>query len=409
MTILVRPTTPAEDSQLMRPLAVAFGFDVSPERVERLQSIPELMMRLGAFDGDEIVGSAGSWSFAMTTPGGVPVDVEGLTFVGVLTTHRRRGVLTSLMRRHLDEVRARGKAVAALFATEGSIYGRFGYGLASIAGQIELARASSTFVGASSSSSTTGARFRFLDPDAAARAFPPIWDRVRTTTPGMLSRSDGWWRARRMSDIAWVRGNRPPLMRLLCEIDGRPAGYALYRSGTSFVGFDIVGSLEVVEAVGDSPAATRAIWRYLCDIDLVRTIKAGLLPIDHPLLQLVAEPSRLGMVLHDALWVRLVDVAAALSQRGWEAEGAPLVIGVNDAFCPWNQGAYRLAGGKAERTAEAPDLTLDVDALGAAYLGGFGFTRLADAGRVVEHTKGALLRADALFRSARAPWCPEIF
>jgi predicted acetyltransferase len=141
----------------------------------------------------------------------------------------------------------------------------------------------------------------------------------------------------------------------------------------------------------------------------VRTIRAGLLPIDHPLLHLLAEPSRLGMRLIDALWIRLVDVAAALSQRGWEAEGPPLVIGVNDAFCPWNQGSFRLAGGKAERTDAAPDLTLDVDALGSAYLGGFGFTRLADAGRAVEHTRGALLRADALFRSARAPWCPEIF
>lgn len=405
MTILVRPTTLAEDGQLLRPLAVAFGFDVTPERLERFQAIPELMMRLGAFDGDELVGSAGSWAFAMTTPGGVPVDVEGLTLVAVLTTHRRRGILTSLMRRHLDECRARGKAVAALFATEGSIYGRFGYGLASIAGQIELDHAHSTFRG----SSSTEARFRFLDPDAAARAFAPIWDRVRTTTPGMLSRSDAWWRSRRMSDIEWVRAGRPALLRVLCEIDGRPAGYALYRCGTSFLGHDIVGSLEVVEAIGDSPAATRAIWRYLCDIDLVRTIKAGPLPIDHPLLHLLAEPSRLGMVLHDALWVRLVDVAAALSQRGWEAEGAPLVISVDDAFCPWNQGSYRLAGGKAERTTEAPDLTLDVDALGSAYLGGFGFTGLADAGRVVEHTKGALLRADAIFRSARAPWCPEIF
>jgi predicted acetyltransferase len=311
------------------------------------------------------------------------------------------------MRQHLDEVRARGKSVAALFATEGSIYGRFGYGMASLAGEIELERDRSAFIGAPGAAA--GASFRFLDPDAAARAFPPIWDRVRVTTPGMLSRSDGWWRSRRMSDVGWARGGRPPLLRVLCEIDGRPAGYALYRLGTTIVQNAVVGSLEVVEAIGDSPAATRAIWRYLCDLDLVRTIKAGLLPIDHPLLHLLAEPSRLGMRLNDALWIRLVDVAAALSQRGWEAESTPLVIGVTDGFCPWNQGSFRLADGKAERTTEAPDLTLDVDALGSAYLGGFGFTRLADAGRAVEHTKGALLRADALFRSARAPWCPEIF
>jgi predicted acetyltransferase len=311
------------------------------------------------------------------------------------------------MRHHLDEARARGKSVASLFATEGSIYGRFGYGVASLAGGIALDRDRSAFVG--EPGAAAGARFRLLDHDAAARAFPPIWERVRLTTPGMLSRSDGWWRSRRMFDAEWMRAGRPPLLRVLCEIDGRPAGYALYRLGTKNEHDAVVGSLDVVEAIGDSPAATRAIWRYLCDTDLVRTISAELLPIDHPLLHLLAEPRRLAMRLGDAVWIRLVDVAAALSQRGWEAEGPPLTLGVSDAFCPWNQGSFRLADGKATRTDAAPDLSLDVAALGSTYLGGFGFTRLADAGRVVEHTKGALLRADALFRSARAPWCPEIF
>jgi predicted acetyltransferase len=405
MTITVRPTTPDEDPQLIRPIATAFGFDVSPERYERLKAIPELTLRLGAFDGDELVGSGGSWSFAMTTPGGAPVDVEGLTLISVLPTHRRRGALTALVRAHFEETRARGKVVSSLFATEGSIYGRFGYGLASMAARIELDRRSSAFLG----SAPAGARFRFLDNEAAANAFSPIWDRVRAATPGMCSRSGDWWRKRRMSDIPFVRAGRPALTRVLCEIDGRPAGYALYRFGTTIADDAVLGTVDVVEAVGDSAAATRAIWRYLCDLDLTRTIKADLLPIDHPLLHLVAEPTSLAMRLHDALWMRLVDVAAALSQRGYEAEGPPLILGVSDAFCPWNQGSYRLLEGKAERTAEAPDITLDVAALGSAYLGGFTFTRLADAGRAVEHTRGALLRADGLFRSARAPWCPEIF
>jgi predicted acetyltransferase len=373
----------------------------------RFRAIPELQMRIAAFEGDQIVGTAGSWTFATTTPGGVAVDTEGLTIVAVLPTHRRRGVLRELMRHHLDEARARGKSVASLFATEGSIYGRFGYGVASLAGGIALDRDRSAFVG--EPGAAAGARFRLLDHDAAARAFPPIWERVRLTTPGMLSRSDGWWRSRRMFDAEWMRAGRPPLLRVLCEIDGRPAGYALYRLGTKNEHDAVVGSLDVVEAIGDSSAATRAIWRYLCDTDLVRTISAELLPIDHPLLHLLAEPRRLAMRLGDAVWIRLVDVAAALSQRGWEAEGPPLTLGVSDAFCPWNQGSFRLADGKATRTDAAPDLSLDVAALGSTYLGGFGFTRLADAGRVVEHTKGALLRADALFRSARAPWCPEIF
>lgn len=407
MTITIRPITEGEDAAYLNPIATAFGFEVSPPRLARFRAIPELQVRLAAFDGDEIVGTAGSWTFAMTTPGGIAVDTEGLTVVAVLPTHRRRGILRQLMRAHLDEARARGKSVASLFATEGSIYGRFGYGLASLAGGIQLDRDRSAFVG--SPGLAAGARFRLLDHDAAARAFPPIWERVRLTTPGMFTRSDGWWRSRRMFDAEWMRAGRPPLLRVLCEIDGRPAGYALYRLGTKVVHDTLIGSLEVAEAIGDSPAATRAIWRYLCDTDLVRTITADLLPVDHPLIHLLAEPGRLAMRLNDALWIRLVDVAAALSQRGWEAEGPPLTIGVTDAFCPWNQGTYRLAEGKAARTSEAPDLSVDVDALGAAYLGGFSFTRMADAGRAVEHTRGALLRADALFRSARAPWCPEVF
>lgn len=405
MTITIRETTIDEDEAHMAPIAAAFGLEDIPARAERLRSIPELTLRLGAFDGAALVGAAGSWSFDMTTPGGVAVDMEGLTLVAVLATHRRRGILRGLMRRHLDETRARGKPVAALFASEGGIYGRFGYGMASLAATIELERDRARFTGAADDAR---ASFRLLDHDAAERALPPIWERVRLGTPGLLSRSDGWWRARRLCDAPMIRGARPPLQRVLCELDGRPAGYALYRFGVSFQ-HGVVGALEVVEAIGDSPAATRAVWRYLCDIDLTRTIKASLLPLDHPLLHLVAEPARLGMRLHDALWVRLVDVAAALSRRGWEAEGPPLVLGVRDEFCPWNHGAYRLAGGAAERTSGAPDLSLDVDALGAAYLGGFSFTRLADAGRVVEHTPGALRRADALFHAGRAPWCPEIF
>jgi predicted acetyltransferase len=407
VTILIRPTAPDEDLALMGPIAVAFGFEVIQARLDRFRSIPELQMRLGAFDGDALVGSAGSWSFAMTTPGGVAVDVEGLTIVAVMPTHRRRGVLRDLMRHHLDEARARGKSVAALYASEGSIYGRFGYGMASLIGAIELDRDRSAFFGSPGAAAT--ARFRLVDPTAAAREFPPIWERVRLTTPGLLSRTAGWWTARRLADPEWARAGRPPHLRVLCEIDGRPAGYAIYRVGTSVVNDILLGTLDVVEAVGDSPAATRAIWRYLCDTDLVRTIRATLLPIDHPLLHLVAEPARLAMSLHDGLWIRLVDVAAALSQRGWEASGPPLTIGVTDAFCPWNQGSFRLVEGQAERTSAAPDLSLDVDALGATYLGGCNFTRLADAGRVVEHTRGALRRADALFRSGRAPWCPEIF
>src|SRR5262249_12529254 len=135
---------------------------------------------------------------------------------------------------------------------------------------------------------------------------------------------------------------------------------------------------------------------------------ATLLPPDHPLLFLLAEPARLHLRLADGLWVRLVDVGAALSRRG-HGEGPPLVIEVDDAFCPWNTGRYRLAGGVVRRPGAEPDLVLDVEALGAAFLGGFSLAQLAQTGRVAERVPGALRRADTLFRSDLHPWCPEIF
>jgi predicted acetyltransferase len=411
MAIEVRPLERDRLADLMVPISVAFGAAPSLERVERFGSVPELQLLLGAFEEDDIVGSAGAFTFDMTVPGGVSVETSGTSVVAVLPTHRRRGILRRLMRGHLDEAHRRGQAVAALFASEGSIYGRFGYGLAALRGEMDLRRERTAFaptLGPARAREST-ARVRLVGEAEAAAAFPLVWERVRLSRPGMLSRSDTWWRVRRTADPEWLRAGRPPLQRVLVELDGRPAAYALYRLGGS-MGPGLLAELplDIVEALGDSPEATRALWRYLFGIDVIHTFRATQIPADHPLLFLLAEPARLQIRLGDGLWVRLVDVAAALSRRGY-AEGPPLVLEVEDAFCPWNTGRYRLAAGLAERTRAEPDLALHVDALGAVYLGGFGFTELAQAGRVVERAPGALRRGDALFRGELLPWCPEIF
>jgi predicted acetyltransferase len=404
MPIVVRPVSFEHVADFLVPISVVFGMPISPERVERVRAVPELDVLLGAFDEGAIVGSAGSFTFDLTVPGGVAVETAGLTMVAVLPTHRRRGVLRQIMRRHLDDAHRRGQAVAALWASEASIYGRFGYGVATLRGEIDLSRHRTAFA----HPVEPPGRVRLVNEAEATATYPPIWERVRLSRPGMLSRSGAWWHARRIEDPDWLRAGRPPLQRALLEIDGRPAAYALYRFGATFGHREHDISLEVVEALGDSPAATRALWRYLFGADLVASFQASLLPVDHPLLFLVAEPRRLQMRLGDGLWVRLIDVGAALSRRGY-GEGAPLVIAVEDTFCPWNTGRYRLAGGTVERSADEPDLALDVQALGALYLGGFSFMQLAQAGRVEERTPGALRRGDALFHGEQAPWCPEIF
>lgn len=403
----VRPLGRDQLAEFMRPVHTALGLQLIPERIEQVKTLPELALCLGGFLEDQLVGAAGVYSLELTVPGGAAVPTAGLTMVGVLPTHRRRGVLSQLMRHHLAEAHRCGQPLASLFASEGSIYNRFGYSIASLAAEIELDRAHTAFV---PTAPKVAASARLLDEDEAVAAFPAIWDRVRARTPGMVARSPQWWRVRRLGDPPWVRGSRAPLQRVLLQVAGEAVAYAIYRQlDSGWDGFNInTMNLEVVEAVGDGPAATAAVWRYLLDIDLAQQIKARLLPVDHPLLFLLVEPRRLRLRLSDALWVRVVEVTAALGARSY-APGPPLVFAVSDPLCPWNQGTFCLHEGVARRSEAAPELQLPIEALGAVYLGGFRFSQLAAAGRIVELRPGAVQRADALFAAAAAPWAPEIF
>jgi predicted acetyltransferase len=393
--------------ELRRSLVIwhYFGAEPSEEDAERFGSLIGEDRMLAAWDGDEIVGGAGAFPFELSLPGGRRVAAAGVTVVGVLPTHRRRGVLTELMRKQLENLRERGEPVAYLWASEGKIYSRFGYGLASLQGEIELAREHTAF-----------ARFfdpegelRLVSPEEALAAFPAVYDRVLAERPGMFARSRQWWETRVLADTSVRRpAGVGQLERVLLELRGQPVAYATYRVQQSFETFTSTGAVHGVEVLGATPAATRAIWRWLLDMDWTSKIKADKLPVDHPLFHLLAEPRRMRFTVTDCLWVRLVDVGEALSARGYAAEGA-VVFDVKDVFCPWNEDRWRLAGGRAERTEDAAELALDVTALGAAYLGGFSFRQLADALRVEELVAGAIERADTLFRTDRAPWCPEIF
>jgi predicted acetyltransferase len=406
MALEIRRATPDELTETFLPITVAFGLDMSPERIRIAHTIHELDTRFGAFDGGSIAGAVSSYSFSMTVPGGAALPTAGTTLVGVLPTHRRRGILRALMRAYLDDAHARARPLAALFASEAGIYGRFGYGLASFTGAVELPGAATAF--AHPGHIEGEGRARFVSESEARELFPPIWERVRPHTPGMLSRSPSWWDVRRLGDREWQRAGRGPLQRVLIEIDGHPAAYALYRSTLSFPHDGPVVNVDVSEAIGDSPRATRAVWRYLLELDLLGTLKASLLPVDHPLLFLLADPRRLRMTVGDGLWLRLVDVGAALSARSYEP-GEAVSFAVEDRFCPWNDGTWTLDEGRARRTHEVADLALGVDALGAVYLGGVSFEQLVLAGRARELRAGAAFRADRLFRRGRAPWCPDMF
>jgi predicted acetyltransferase len=397
----VRPCASLEELRRAFVIEHYFGDDLDEESTERFSHWLPVERMHAAWDGDDVVGGAGAFPFELSVPGG-RVAAAGITVVGVLPTHRRRGVLTALMRAQLDDVRARGESVAYLWASEGKINGRFGYGLASLQAQLDLPRERTAFA----APAEPYGRLRLVAREEALARFPEVWEAVMDERPGMFRRSEAWWAERTLREQP--RPGEPPTNRALLELDDRAEAYALYRVHQRFEHDASAGHVQVVEALGRTPEATRAIWRFLLDLDWTSRIEAGRLPVDHPLVLLLAEPRRARLRLSDALWVRLVDVAAALSQRSYAGDGA-VVLDVVDGFCPWNEGRWRVSAAGAARTDEPAGLGLDVSALGSVYLGGFTFRRLADALRVEEREPGAIERADALFRTDRAPWCPEIF
>jgi predicted acetyltransferase len=400
MSIEVRRGRREDVLGALRPVFHYFGREPTEESASRFVRVLSPDRMHAAWEDGEIVGGASAFEFQLTIPGAV-VPAAGITVVGVLPTHRRKGVLTQLMRAQLDHIHERGEPLAFLWASEGAIYGRFGYGLAGLSGEIDLLRVHSRFV----RPVEADGRFRLVSLQEALKALPPVYKQIAAETPGMYGRTAEWWSTRVLDDPEWRRGGAGEMVRVVLERNDEVAGYALYRVKMGFSDGASTGAVHVIEALGVDPEALAAIWRHLLDIDWMERVQAWLLPVDHPLFLLLQEPSRMRFRVEESVWLRLVDVAGALAARTW-AQKEDLVLGVVDPFCPWNEGSYRLDG---STTTERPDLRLDVRDLGAAFLGGFTVAELGRAGRVEELVPGAIHHADAAFRTDRAPWCPEIF
>jgi predicted acetyltransferase len=404
MSFDVRPCGDlAEFDRALLSIGQYFGNESDPEGVERFARMLPIERMHAAWENGEIVGGAGGFPFEMSVPGAL-VRCAGTTVVGVAPTHRRRGVLRAMMRAHLDDAHERGEPIAALWASEETIYGRFGYGVAAYQGDVKIP---SEYVDFSPPSERNGT-IRIVDVDEALEKFPPLWEALARQRPGVFIRSREWWELRALRDPPERRGGSGPKRFALLERDGEPAAYAIYRHKMGWQDGVSSGEVSVVEAIAGDPAALADMWRYLLDIDWIATIASSLVPPDHPLFFVLAQARRMRYRMGDGLWVRLVDVGAALSGRTYPEDGE-LVFEVRDEFCPWNEGRWRLAGGAAERTDADADLVLDVTALGSAFLGGIRFAQLAQGGRVEELKPGAIERADGLFRHGLHPWCPEIF
>jgi predicted acetyltransferase len=372
------------------------------EMLERFaRMLPHERMH-AAFEDGAIVGGAGVFPFELSVPGGGSLPCAGVTAVGVQPTHRRRGVLRAMMDAQLRDVHERGEPIAALWASEETIYGRFGYGIASWAGELKIPHEWDAFAQPPEPVGTV----RFVTPEEARDLFPAVYERARRERPGMMSRSEAWWEIRHLR-LPEEEASAPRRFVVL-EAAGEPQAYAIYRTHFGFEGGSASSRLVVREALGATPQATAAIWRWLLDVDWMAVAETELVPPDHPLFLLLGTPRRMRYRMGDGIWVRLVDLGAALLGRAY-GEGGGLVLEVRDAVCEWNHGRWRLEGGECSRTDEDADLALEIGALGSAYLGAVSFAQLREALRVEELREGAITRADALFAWRPLPWCPEIF
>jgi predicted acetyltransferase len=362
---------------------------------------------IAAYDGERIVGTAGIFSFDLTVPGGL-LPAAGITIVGVHPTHRRQGILRRMMRLQLDAIHERGEPLAILWASEGGIYQRFGYGLGSLRMGIDLARERGGF----RQPHAPAGRIRFVELDEAKRLIPPIYDEVRPLRPGFYGRSQALWDSEFFADPEHWRRGASAAFHVVHEVGDTADGYARYRIRDEWDHAGPKSAVVLVELIATSPAAQLDLWRFLIDIDLMARIEAWNLAVDDPILLNVAEPRRLRASVGDALWTRIVDVAPALAGRRYGANGR-IVFEVADEFCDWNDGTWELSVEDgvpiAQPASGTADLACDITDIGAVYLGAFGFRQLADAGRVRELQPGAVARADAIFRAERPPWCPMVF
>lgn len=410
LSLELSPVSPEEVPRFLRAVDAAFSHFPTDDELAPEIALFEPDRSLAAFEGGDIVATAGAKSIELTLPGTPPVvaPAAGVSYVGVLPTHRRRGILTHMMRTQLDQLHERGEAVAVLGASEGAIYGRFGYGVASNYLGVTLRRSRSAF--ATGSGPDTDGRVRLLDAEAAGKVLPALHDVARRSQPGDIDRSPAWWDGYFRHPSWWVARDAPRHFVVHEDGAGRADGYAIYKVTYDETLPGDEGEMFVREVVG-TPTAQGALWRYLLDVDLIPTVRAHRLPLDDPLRHRLADPRGVEVEeWHDDVWLRPVHAVAALEARRYSTGRRRLVLEVVDGFCPWNSGRVLLDVGAdgtavARRDASSADLTLGPAELGTLLLGATPASVLARAGRIDESTPGALAVADSLFASDPLPYC----
>jgi predicted acetyltransferase len=404
--LTLRTATAEDFTELAGLISAAFLQDVEDETLDLHRLVNEPERSHVVTDRGRIVGTGAVLTRDLTVPG-ADVPAAHVTAVAVASTHRRRGLLTRIMTAQLEAVRDnRVEPIAVLWASEGAIYGRFGYGLACWQVHYEIPTRETTVVAGSPAGS-----LRQASPPDVIDELAGVYDRARLLRPGRSGRDERWWKYLTADPKPWRRGlsaQRVALYETAESVDG----YAIWRvkPGWSHTGPD--GKVEVSELVAATGEAHAWLWQFLLSIDLTRTVTFSFAAVDDSLPHQVSNPSALETHVSPGLWIRVVDLPGALTARRYAAP-VDVVLEVSDALLPDNAGRWRLVADPSsanyERTETEPDLVLDVRSLGAAYLGGVTLHSLAAAGLVTENKPGSLAAVSTAFGWHVAPASWEIF
>jgi len=406
----MRAITADELPAFFTMLTGAFGEDIDDDElaIESLTAEPD--RTIAAFDGSDIVATAGAFTFEMSVPGG-RLPTAGVTYVGVRATHRRQGLLSTMMRDQLHDIHRRGEPIAALWASEAAIYGRFGYGVASQLLRIEVDRVDAKV--RTDVADDPSLRLRLVTPGDVASDIEQIELALVDTRPGQFVR-DKRWIDTLVADPKSRHGGMSSLRAILAYDGDDAVGYALYRSKNDAVRPHMLpdGQVIVFAQAGLTPGADVALTRAVLSLDLMRRIRWWNRPVDSPLSQLLTDARQARTTMLDGLHVRIVDLPAALEGRRF-ATPVDVVLEVEDPLCDWNSGRWHVAGdadsARCTHTDAAPSLRLSMEDLGAVYLGGTTLSTLAATGRVTASDEQTLQRASQAFGWHVAPWCPVVF
>jgi predicted acetyltransferase len=371
--------------------------DGDPEAGARVRALVAPGRAWAAFDRGAIVGTAASFTLTLGVPGGT-LPMAGLTMVSVRPTHRRRGLLREMMRRHVDDARARGEPISGLWASEATIYGRFGFGIAAWGDAIDVDTRGLTIT------AEGGDVCEWLEEAEARERLPAIYERAIADRPGALHRSPVWWHERRFLESPFARLPASRRRYVVVSRGGEPVGYLAYRQRGQFDAGVPAGSTEAAELIAIDPRAEASLWQFILGIDLFPTAAWWNAPTDTTLPWIVSDVRKLKRRRVDTLWLRIDDVAAALGARRYPVDGE-LRFSTGDAT--W-QLVVEGGRGRCARGDAAPQLTVDPHVLGAMLLGGAPLPVLARAGRVAGPAE-TVAAADRMFGWPVAPWCPEMF